>query len=73
MITYDQNVDDYNDDDEYHNVNYDDNDDEYRDIIIMMIMSDDCQLCDMTLSTIMLMTIERSSVRLEVTQVMHSL
>ena len=36
MITYDQNVDDYNDDDEYHNVNYDDNDDEYRDIIMMM-------------------------------------
>ena len=57
MITYDQNVDDYDDD-------------EYR--YIMMMMSDACQLCDMTLSTIMLMTIERSSVRLEVTQDMHS-
>ena len=41
MITYDQNVDDYDDDDEY------------RSIIMMMMMSDECQLSDMTLSMIM--------------------
>ena len=58
MITYDQNVDDY--------------DDEYRNMMMMLMMSDECQFCDMTLSTIMLMTIERSSVRLEVAQDMDS-
>ena len=65
MITYDQNVDDYDDDDDCD----DDNDVRGQ----MMIMTDECQLCDMTLSTITLMTIERSSVRLEVAQDMHSM